>query len=323
MSRSKSGKTPAVIGVDVGGTKVLAGCVDRAGRVLAEHRSAMDRSTRETTLASIQLALDVFLAEWSGPAPLAVGIGLVGQTDPASGTWVGAMNLPIDSPVPLAAQVAQRCGLPAALDNDVHAATLAELRWGIGREADNFIYINVGTGIAAGFVFNGQLVRGAGNYAGELGHLFVEPGGPKCVCGRRGCLEPVASGAGILQGVRDQLRAWPDSSLSKADSALTTASVFQAADAGDPLAVSVSGRAVRALATALTGLVDILNPAWIVYGGGTLADGWLMDRVRAEIETRALPAARRSLQGIVPSQLDPARVGLLGAACLAWDLLPS
>ncbi len=164
-------------------------------------------------------------------------------------------------------------------------------------------------------------MRGAANYAGELGHLPVLPDGPPCTCGQRGCLETLASGGGILERVRDQLPAWPASALAQAKTTLTAADVFKAADSGDTLALSIIEDAVLALSAALIGLVNLLNPGLVVYGGGTLADGWLMGRVRPQVEQRLLPAARRALSGILPSPLHPDQVGLLGAACLAWNLV--
>lgn len=314
---------PIVIGVDVGATKILVGAVTQGGDIIASRRSQMDGETQATTLRSIEAALEDFMQGWDGPVPLAIGVGLVGQTDPKTGTWLEAMNLPIKSPVPLGKQLSDRHGMPVALDNDVHAATLAEMRWGIGKESTDFIYLNVGTGIAAGLVFNGGLLRGADNYAGELGHMVVQPNGPLCPCGRRGCVEPIASGGGMLARVQEELINFPDSMLHAQAKNLTAHSIFAADDAGDPLAIKISDDAIQALSIALTNLVNLLNPEWIVYGGGTLSDGWLIERVRVNVETQPLLMTRKSLKGILPSRLNPDQVGLLGAACLAWNINPS
>jgi glucokinase len=315
-------ENPVVVGVDVGGTKILLGCAIRDGVVLQSRRYPMNKASQADTLESIESALADFLQyRWTGSRPKAIGVGLVGQTDPQAGIWVQAINLPITAPVPLADRWGERYGLPVAMDNDVHAATLAELRLGAGREAQDFIYLNVGTGLAAGLICNGQLVRGAGNYAGELGHMVIEPDGPRCACGMRGCLETLASGGGILDRVVEQLTDYPASDLAPlvARGNLTTDSIFRASEAGDPLAAEVSTRAVRALSLALTTLVNLLNPALIVYGGGVLRDGWMMARVSDFIAAHALPAVRGSLLGIYPSRLNPDLVGLLGATSLAWE----
>jgi glucokinase len=311
---------PLVIGVDVGATKILVGAVTPTAKVLASSRSNVNGETQETTLKSIETAIQDFLRDWNGARPLAMGVGLVGQTDPQAGTWLEAMNLPITDPFPLGTQLGERYGIPVALDNDVHAATLAEMRWGMGTESTDFVYLNVGTGIAAGLVFDGQLLRGTSNYAGEFGHMAIQSDGPLCPCGRRGCVEPMASGGGMLARVHELLGNFPDSTLHTYTGSLTAQTIFAAAETGDPLAMKIAGDAVSALSTALTNLVNLLNPEWIVYGGGALSDGWLIERVRGDVESQPLLMTRKSLKGIVPSRLDPSQVGLLGAACLAWNL---
>jgi glucokinase len=279
----------------------------------------MQHDSQAATLESIHNSLENFMGDWDGAAPRAIGIGLVGQIDPQAGIWLEAMNLPIKSPVPLAGQVSDRYGFPVALDNDVHAATLAELHWGIGIESKDFIYLNIGTGVSAGFVFDGELLRGTRNYAGELGHMVVQPDGVLCPCGRRGCLEPIVSGGGLLTRVQEALGDFPDSTLGSFD-ALTAHDIFMATDEGDPLASKLAKDATEALSIALTNLVNLLNPEWIVYGGGALSDGWLIGRVRGPVETQPLTMIRTSLKGIIPSRLDPEQVGLLGAACLALNM---
>ena len=308
---------PVTIGVDAGATKILIGVVTQRGEILLSRRYRMDSQSQESTLQSILASLENFLKHWNGPRPQAIGLGLVGLTDPQTGTWLEAMNLPIRTPIRLAQEIGYRYGLPVSLDNDVHAATRAELRWGIGTACEDFIYLNIGTGAGAGLVTGGRLVRGAGNYAGELGHMIVRTDRPPCVCGRRGCLEPIASGGGILARARDEAQNYPDSLLTSFGDSLTTHQVFTAADSGDPLAIRISTEAVNALSTALTNLVNLLNPEWIVYGGGTLSDGWLMSHVSEDLESKLLPVIRKSLKGIVPSKLNMDQVGLLGAACLA------
>jgi glucokinase len=310
---------PVVIGVDVGATKILVGAVTQRGEILDSRRSPVNSENQSSTLQSIEAAIEAFIQNWHESQSLGIGIGLVGQIDPKTGTWLEAMNLPIKSPVPLGRQFGERFGMPVALDNDVHAATLAELRWGMGKESTDFVYLNVGTGISAGLVFNGQLLRGVENYAGEFGHTVVRPEGPLCPCGRRGCVEPIASGGGLLARAQESFADFPNSTL-RITQPLTAHSIFNAAEAGDPLGIKLSNDAVQALSTALTNLVNLLNPEWIIYGGGTLSDGWLMERVRVNVEAQPLPMTRKSLKGILPSQLDPSQVGLLGAACLAWDL---
>ncbi|MEN6479832.1 MAG: ROK family protein [Anaerolineales bacterium] len=313
-----------VIGVDVGGTKIAVGAVTRAGEIVESERYPMDRATQETSLASIDAALDSFMSSWCGPRPLALGFGLVGSTDPATGTWLRSMNIPISDSVDMTARFGAPYGLRAAVDNDVHAATLAELRWGAGGDASDFIYLNVGTGTAAGLVTHGRLVRGASNYAGEFGHTYtgVAPD-VQCPCGRRGCLEPAASGGGLITRARELLPAYLDSPLAAADAAgqLNAHTIFVYADAGDPLAARLAEDMVNALGIAVTNLINLLDPQVVVVGGGVWADGWLLPRVQKIVQSTALRRALSDLRGLVPSTLHPDHVGLLGAATLAWDIL--
>src|SRR6266487_4862545 len=233
-----------VIGVDVGATNILVGAVTPAGIVIASRQFKMEHDSQAVTLQSIHNSLNNFVQDWNGPAPLAIGIGLVGQIDPQTGIWLEAMNLPIKTPVPLAQQISDRYGVPVALDNDGHAAALAELRWGISTDSNNFIYLNIGTGASAGLVFDRQLIRGTKNYAGELGHMVVQPDGVLCLCGRRGCLEPIVSGGGVLRRVQAELENYPDSKLHSFGETLTTHQVFMAADLEDPLAIKISNDAI-------------------------------------------------------------------------------
>lgn len=124
----------------------------------------------------------------------------------------------------------------------------------------------------------------------------------------------------MLARVQEQLTDFPGSILHRQPDGLTAHSIFSAADAGDPLAVRIASGAVLALSIALVNLVNLLNPEWIVYGGGALSDGWLIERVRPNVDSQPLRMTRKSLKGILPSRLNPDHVGLLGAACLAWDL---
>jgi len=312
---------PVVLGVDIGATKILVGYVESDGIVPLSRRYVIDRSNRGSTIASIKKAITDFLEiPWSMHPPLAIGVGLPGLINATAGTWEQATNLPITSPVNLAAQLIEIYKLPVALDNDVHAATLAELHLGAGLQTRDFIYLNVGTGISTGIVCNGQLVRGANNCAGEFGHTSVDMNGVACECGGHGCLEPIASGGGILAQIRTLLPAYPTSSLGKLlePDQLTASLVFHAADNGDSLAIEVSERAVKTLGFALINLITLLNPSLIICGGGVMADGWMIRKVDNYIATHALPFVYQSLHGIVLSELKADQVGLLGASILAW-----
>ncbi|RXZ83737.1 ROK family protein [Paenibacillaceae bacterium] len=319
QGEARSANPSVAVGIDVGGTKIRIGYVTASGEVLHAKQYAMDRSSQAAALAAIYRAADDFMhAPWDGAAPCGIGIGLVGQVDPVNGVWVQAINIPIGVPVDLAAEMSRRYGLPAVLDNDVQASTHAEWLYSGGREFDSFIYINVGTGIAMGIVSGGRPVRGAANYAGEFGHTSVDPRGEVCVCGRRGCLEPLASGGGMIARASAGLAAYPNSSLQAYADHLHSELIYREARQGDPLAASIAQDALAALGLAVTNAVNLLNPEAVIVGGGVFRDEHLIKELRDYIRQYSLSAAARSLASIETSKLDTQLVGLLGAASLVW-----
>ncbi|CAH0120622.1 MULTISPECIES: ROK family protein [unclassified Paenibacillus] len=315
----KMNERPVAVGIDVGGTKIRAGYVAEDGEVLRTEQYPMDRSSQAAALHSIYRAADDFLqTPWDGTAPCGIGVGLVGQVDPGRGVWVQAINIPIREPVALAAELTRRYGLPAAMDNDVQASTHAERLYGAGKEFEHFIYINVGTGIAMGIVADGVLVRGAANYAGEFGHMSVDPHGDVCICGRRGCLEPIASGGGMVERAGAHLASYPHSSLHAYADRLQSQAIFEEARRGDPLAARLAQNAMEALGSAVTNAVNLLNPQAVIVGGGVFRDMSLIEELNDYIRRFSLPAAAQSLVRIETSELDIHMVGLLGAASLVW-----
>ncbi|WP_036691189.1 ROK family protein [Paenibacillus tyrfis] len=247
-----------------------------------------------------------------------IEVGFVGQADSERGVWVKAMNVPISEPVPLADMLADKYGVPVAVDNDVHAATGAEMMFGVGKRFKDFLYMNVGTGIAIGIVSGGILIRGAANYAGEIGHMTVDPRGDDCVCGRSGCLEPIASGGGMIRRARAALGSFPDSTLHRCADDLHAGNIFEAAREGDPLAVQVKEQAVNALGIAIVNAINLINPEAVVLGGGVMQETTIIDALRRHVAKCSLPAASGSLRSFGVSTLDTNRVGLLGAASLIW-----
>jgi glucokinase len=282
----------------------------------------MDRSTQDSSVYSIQKAIDDFVNNSvMDVKPLSIGIGLVGHVDSVNGIWLHSLNIPISKSVPLAEIVGRQFNMPVALDNDVHAATLAELRLGAGKKTDNFIFMNVGTGISTGIVCDGRIIHGSSNCAGEAGHMYVGPGNDECICGSSGCLEPISSGGGMIKQAKSVLHKYPDSVLNDLDSKgmLVSSTIFQAAKDGDKLAVLIAQKAVKGLATALVSLTNLLNPEMIVFGGGVFKDMWLIDLLREYVYKLALSQSANALKSIQPSTLDVEYVGLLGSSFLAWD----
>jgi glucokinase len=254
---------------------------------------------------------------------LAVGLGIPCLVDPDTGVALDSNHLPLHG-VAVRDVLAERLGLPVAVDNDGNAAMLAEWRWGEARGALNAIMLTLGTGIAGGLIVDGRLVHGARGAAAELGHIIVDADGPPCPgsCPNHGCLEAFVSGHAIgAEGLR-RARAAPDSVLGRAlDSGreITGALVTELAHDGDPAACDVMALMGRRLGLGVVTLVNIFNPEVVVVGGGAIAAGeLLLAPAREVVALRALPVNRADVR-MVPARFG-AESGMLGAACMALDM---
>lgn len=315
-----------VLGVDLGGTKIAV-CASDFGDVGSISESVMRfpsniAGSQSELVESLFGAIDAYVSERrGGTPPRAMGFGLKDAVDNRRGVWLKCPSSEGFEPLPLADLVRERYGVEAHLDNDVHAATLAEQLYGAGRRYRDFLYLNVGTGIAVGAVIDGRLMRGATNYAGEIGHISVETEGDPCTfCGLPGCLENVASGQGIDEIARRALEADPSSALAealKANGRIRSSDVFAAADAGDALARSLADRVTRALAIACADAVNIFNPEAIIFGGGVMSDGWLLARLRDLVPRMAIATSADALRELSLSELGSDHVGVLGALSIA------
>lgn len=292
-----------VLGVDVGGTKILTGLVDRDGSVLESRQIPMDRSTMQSTLDSIHAAVAQFV-EQIGPDRkfCAIGFGLVGRCDPNNGIWVRASNLPISHPVDLCAQMEALYHVPAFLDNDVFCATTAEKAFGTGKTYKDFIVINVGTGLSAGIVSDGRLLRGAGNVAGEIGRTSLG-----LQDWSDGMLEDWCSGGGIY-------------SRYKGSRYQNTKQIMQAASE-DEEAKKLIDEGIGALSEAAAALVTIFNPAAVVMAGSVGIAPGVCEALCRSIQERTFKAALPDLKEVRPTQLPEGTVGLVGAAQNARELL--
>jgi glucokinase len=261
------------IGLDIGGTKIDGVAVAPSGALLDRVRIPTGFGPDAVLANTVQVIRS--LVERTGVPTTAVGIGIPGLIDPASGWVRHAVNLGL-SEVALGPLVAEAIGVPVQVENDVNVAALgaAQAMQLDGPQA----YLNIGTGLAAGLVVDRRLWRGARGNAGEIGHIPVLADGLPCVCGQRGCLETVASGSALAT-------AWPG----HAGSAAT--SVFDCADAGDPAAVAVRDRFVEGVASAVRILVITADVESVVIGGGLAALG---DRLLVPLRACFDDAARAS-----------------------------
>ncbi|MEK4509261.1 ROK family protein [Paenibacillus anaericanus] len=313
---------PFTIGIDIGATKVLIGSVTQEGKVVHQQRYDIDLSSEQLLRSSIYDSIANYIdLQQVRNVSKTIGIGVFGHVDFEHGEWMGSMRLPGMDKVRFREDLQAKYGFDIAVDNDVHAATLAEMYLGKGRQYRNFLYVNVGTGIAAGIVSDGRLVRGAANYAGEIGHIFVGKDMEPCMCGSNWCLETAASGGGMIHRANRWLMDYPDSILASKIQSGTVVSVdiFRAALLGDPLAGKIHQEFIWSMGIVLVNLVNILNPEAIIMGGGVLQDEWLMKELSTFVFEHAAKVPSNALKEITLTELGPQVVGLLGASCLAWN----
>ena len=310
-----------VIGVDLGGTKLLAGTVDKHLQV---HHRAYRLARGADTGAVLDNIVDVVqeARETLGSDALAVGLGVPCVMDQERGVAIASNHLPIED-VPIRDIMAERLGLPVFVDNDGNAAMLAESRWGAARGARNALLLTLGTGIGGGILVDGRLLRGAVGTAGELGHVVIAEDGLPCPgnCPNHGCLEAYVSGNALgREGLRIA-RSTPESALAGALEAgreITGALVTELAHDGDAAARDVIAAMGGHLGVGLSSLVNIFDPEVVVVGGGAIAAGeLLLEPARDVLVRRALPGVRERVR-LVPARFG-AESGMLGAAALAME----
>lgn len=314
--------TGCVIGVDLGGTKLLAGVVDSALNV---HHRAHRRSSEldaETLLSTLVEVVGELVDAHEGEIG-AIGLGVPSLVDERRGVAISTVHLPL-ADLPLRDLLSERVGLPVALANDGNAAMVAEHGRGAAAGARHAVLLNLGTGIAGAIVVDGRLVRGSTGAAGELGHMVVDFDGPPCNgnCPNRGCLESLASGTALAAEAALAAAANPGSALAAAVAAgrdLTSALTVELAHDGDEAAREVVRTIGERLGVGIANVINVLNPEVVVVGGGVIAAGeLLLAPARAEAGRRAL-AHPRDVARIVAARFG-AESGMLGAALLALEL---
>jgi glucokinase len=287
------------IGLDVGGTKTDAIAVDPAGEIVARVRRATGWGP-DGVVDSITAAVEELSARLGadGVGFGSIGIGVPGQVEPDGARVAHAVNLGIDS-LDLAAAVNARLPGAVRIENDVKAAAAGA--YALHGATGSMAYLNLGTGIAAGIVVDGVVWRGSRGAAGEVGHLSVDPAGPRCRCGQRGCIEALAGGAAIAER-------WGRTS------ALPVRDVFDAADAGDPAAVALRHGLAQGVAAAVRVLVLTLDVDEVVLGGGLVGLGARLTEV-VDAELRAGGGASPFLRSLrLHDRVSPLPAGSPAAA---------
>jgi glucokinase len=310
-----------VIGVDLGGTKLLAGVLDGDLNVHTRvHRAVHELGQRElldAVVSAVEEARDASAAEIG-----AVGFGIPCLIDQRRGMATMAVNLPL-ADVPFRDLMAERLGLPVQVDNDANVAALAEQRAGAAQGCDDVVLLTIGTGIGGGLVLGGELFRGAIGAGAELGHMTIDLNGPRCQgnCPNHGCLEALASGTALSREGERLARERPGSALAAAladGRTINGALVTELVHDGDEAAIDAIALIGRNLGVGIASLENIFDPDVVVVGGGVIAAGeLLLGPARAEAQRRALPPMREHAR-IVAAHFGT-EAGMVGAGALALE----
>ncbi|MFG2002174.1 ROK family protein [Spirillospora sp. NPDC048911] len=309
-----------VIALDVGGTS-MKGAIVSGDTVLETERRPTDRERGPEVVvdAILDFAADLKTrAVNRGEPPVAAGLALPGVVDDATGTAVRSANIGWEN-VPIRKLAAERLDVPVAIAHDVRTGGIGEAVRGAGRDTTDFLFLPIGTGIAAAVMIDGAPYAGATSWGGEIGHIVVRPGGEPCACGAHGCLETYASAASISRRyaapARSSIGIW-ETEPPLAEPPVPAETVIERAEAGDPVAERVWTEALDTLADALATATMLLDPSIIVIGGGLAEAG---ERLFTPLTTRLtdrLPL--RPPPPLVPAQLGP-EAAMHGAAVLAYQ----
>jgi glucokinase len=295
-----------VIGVDLGGTKILAGIVERDGSVVRHREYATSTESQEALLAGVDTAVAELLDGDIG----AIGFGIPSTLDQRTGRAVLPPNIPIMG-LPIRDRMRERWDLPVAIENDANAAALAEWTAGAGRGSRFMVMLTLGTGIGGGFVLDGRLYRGLVGAGGEVGHMVIQHDGLRCQgnCHGHGHIEVLASGTAATKAAHEAFGPGADAHR-----------LVRLANEGDEVARGILRDLGRKLGSAIGSLVNLLNPELVVVGGGFAAAGdWLLGPAAEVARREALPPARDLFQ-IVRAQLGT-MAGLVGAGLVAYEAL--
>jgi len=309
-----------VVGVDLGGTQVRAVLTDETGAVLKRVNTwTLAHEGPEKVMARVTGCISQVLQDTDRSQVVGIGIGAPGTVNPWTGVLSYTTNIPGLDDWPLRDQLAQQFGVPAFVGNDAKLAALGERRFGAGKDVDYLVYLTISTGIGGGVIDHGRLLLGARGWATELGHVVVEPCGPRCACGNIGCLEVMANGPAIARHAVGLLQTGRDSLLTSMVKGrldrITAKEVAAAARDGDGLALQVMERAAFYLGIGMVTFIHTFDPQVIIVGGGVSKAGdLLLAPARKIVAERAMTEEWRRTP-IVPAVLGD-DVGLLGAVAL-------
>lgn len=311
------------IGIDLGGTTLKGSLVTAEGEIIHETRLETEQKNADALFKQVTDAAITLRDDKNAAGGVAgVGVGIPGLVNRKTNRIEVMPNLPGFSEIDITTELTKATGLPVILDNDANACAYGELQVGAARGRREVFFITLGTGIGAGLIINGHIYRGAAGFAGEFGHMTIDPEGIECACGNIGCLETIASGPNIVRRTRERLYRDRTSSLSRLaiprDREFTAEDIAHAAREGDEMAQVMMERTGMFLGIALAAVVNLLNVEMVVMGGGVMEAGDLILKPTIkETRRRAFPPSFNSCE-IVIAKLGPT-AGMIGAALMARD----
>lgn len=312
-----------LLGIDLGGTTVKFAILTQNGEIQQKwsiDTNILDEGTHIVPDIVESINHHLALYEMKPEQFIGIGMGTPGSVDIKEGTVIGAYNLNWKTLQPVKEMIEKGTGIPFFIDNDANVAALGE-RWkGAGENDPDVVFVTLGTGFGGGIVMNGQLLHGVAGCAGEIGHITVDPEGFECTCGKRGCLETVASATGVVRVARQLAEEYAGGSELKArldnGEDISSKDVFELAAQNDDLALRVVDKVTFYLGLACGNIGNTLNPSAIIIGGGVSAAGeFLRSRVEAYFEQFTFPQVRNSTK-IKLAELGN-EAGVIGAASLA------
>lgn len=309
-----------IVGVDIGGTTVKIGIIKDNGEIISNWEIETRKSEGSTTVIDdIWSTVQNRLIELNMDTEdvLGIGIGAPGFIDGKKGYIYEAVNLGWRN-FSLSDHMNQKSGLPVFVENDANIAALGENWLGAGNEAKDVIAVTLGTGVGGGIIVDGTIINGVSGTAGEIGHITVDPNGYQCNCGRKGCLETIASATGVRRQALEVIKKKPNSKLAKSyevNSDITSKTVFELANTGDEDAINIVQHTADVLGFVLANLANTLNPSMILIGGGmSKAGDSLLQPVKKFFTTYALSRVSSSCE-IKLAKLGN-NAGIIGAAYL-------
>lgn len=318
------GKNDFVVGVDIGGTKVMAMVFNHKFEPLGESRKKMMSKKGVPAEDRVLSAIAEALEAAGSPKVKGIGVGSPGPLDPVSGVIIDTPNIAWKN-FPLADVLSKRFGAPVAVDNDVNVGTYGEWCFGEAKNCSDVVGVFPGTGIGGGIIIGGKLLHGFSGAAGEIGHMTVLPGGPYCGCGKRGCLESLASRVAVakeilalaVRGDAPYILEHCGTDLTK----LRSSAIAKAIEAGEKMVEDEVRKAAYYVGLAVANLINILSPEAVVLGGGMVEamENLYVEEVKRAIKDHAMPFLRKGVK-VAPARLGD-RAVVMGAARMIAERL--